>query len=328
LTTTKAADLTTTTVSDAAVSAPSSNDGGGEPYVPLPPTHTDSDALKLAEALDVDRLLVADGTDFVAVADGVATRKSDVGAWSDGRFVYWDESSYDDETGTYSFLRSVAATFDWTVVCQFDEWVIHHVTERPDGSLVAGVERPWDWAMEEPDFAEAQRVEVPAYATECSDGSSQPIASFGGYGGDGESWGVERIANRVFTFNGDAEGNASFFNESGVRLNGDDIVGSLLFSPDGADAVYQIYAGGWAAAPPLTVRKRDTNRAGIIWTREFETPISSLDYDGERVFVGLVPDDEEWLGYDYSTDRIVVLDASDGEIMDQVPTSLWVHYAG
>lgn len=65
----------------------------------------------------------------------------------------------------------------------------------------------------------------------------------------------------------------------------------------------------------------------MLWTREFETPISSLDYDGDRVFVGLVPEGEDWLGYDYSTDRIVVLDGTDGQIIDAVSTSLSVYFA-
>jgi hypothetical protein len=278
--------------------------------------------------LGVDRLLVADGTDYIAVADGVATRKPDAQAWTDGRFLYWDESSYDEGTGINSFVRSVAATFDWNVVCEFDEWDIHHVTERPDGSLVAGVERPWDWDGQELGVGEGERVEVPAYAAECTDGSSQPIASFRGYGGDSEWWGVERAAGRVFTYDGDAEGNANYFNEDGVLLNGDDIVGSMLFNRDGSDAVYQIYVGGWAAAPALSVRKVNTTTGEIDWTREFETPISSLDYSGERVFVGLVPEGEEWLGYDYSTDRVLVLEGRNGEVIDEVPTSLWLHYAG
>ncbi|MFW2382875.1 MAG: hypothetical protein ACN4GZ_14050, partial [Acidimicrobiales bacterium] len=292
------------------------------------PSHTDEEVVQLAVDLGVDRLLVADGTDFVAVADGVATRKSEVWAWSDGNFLYWNESSYDREAGVHAFRKSIASSFDWTVVCEFDEWRIHHVTERADGSLVAGVERPWDWDEEDPSIGESGRVEIPAFAVECSDGSSQAIASFGGYGGDGESWGVDRIADRVFTYQGDAEGNADHFNESGLLLNGEDIAGFLLYSDDGSDAVYQVYVGGWAAAPALSVRKIDTLTSAVLWTREFETPISSLDYDGDRVFVGLVPEGEDWLGYDYSTDRIVVLAASDGEIIDEVPTSLSVHFAG
>ncbi len=318
----------TTGTTQAAVSTSSTLEDGAEPYVPPAPSHSDGDAVELAAALGVDRLLVADGTDRIAVADGIATRRPDIRAWSDGRFLYWNESFYDEATGVYSFLKSIASTFDWAVVCEFDQWRIHHVTERPDGSLVAGAERPWDWEGEEPEYVEGGLVEVPAFAVECSDGSSQPISSFRGYGGDSESFAVERVAGRVFTFHGDAEGNADYFNEGGVRLNGDDIVGSMLFNRAGSDAVYQIYVGGWAAAPALSVRKVDTTTADVLWTREFETPISSLDYDGNRVFVGLVPDGEEWLGYDYSTDRIVVLNGSDGEIIDQVQTSLSVHYAG
>ncbi len=326
--TSAAEDVTsTTTATQVRTSSVSTSEDGAESYV-LPPSHSNQDVEELAAALDVDRLLVADGSDFVAVAEGVAVRKSDVWPWTDGKFLYWDESSFDDQDGTTSFVRSVAATFDWTTVCEFDEWDIHHVTERPNGSLVAGVERPWDWDGEELDFSKEDRVEIPASAVECSNGSSQPIASFRGYGGDSESWGVERVSGRVFTFHGDAEGNADFFNESGLKLNGDDIVSSQLYNADASRALQGIYAGGWASAPRMSIRMRDTTSGQALWGREFGTPISSLDYDGDRVFVGLVPEGEDWQGYDYSTDRIVILDGGDGEIIDEVPTALWVHYAG
>ncbi len=317
----------TTSTTQAPTTSSSPGDDGGEPYAPPAPSHTNQDAQELAAALGVDRLLVADGTDFIAVDSGVAVRESDVWPWTDGRFLYWDETSYDEQSGTTSFVGSFAATFDWTVVCEFEDWDIHHVTERADGSLVAGVERPWDWATEEPDFNEGGRVDVPAFAAECSGGSTQPIASFRGYGGDSEWWGVERVAGRVFTFHGDAEGNADFFNESGLLLNGDDIVSSQLYNDDASLALHGIYVGGWASAPRMSIRLRDTTTGQALWSRDFDTPISSLDYDGERVFVGLVPDGEQWQGYDYSTDRIIILDGGDGGVIDEVPTSLWVHYA-
>ncbi|NNE96593.1 MAG: hypothetical protein HKN24_11250, partial [Acidimicrobiales bacterium] len=103
-----------------------------------------SDAVELAHRLGVERMLVRTGDGSIAV-DGDTAKRSGLSAWTDGRFLYWTESDYDDETEQHSFGRSVAATFDWEIVCDFDQWAIHHATRRQDGTHVAGANRPWDW---------------------------------------------------------------------------------------------------------------------------------------------------------------------------------------
>ncbi|NNE94465.1 MAG: hypothetical protein HKN24_00370, partial [Acidimicrobiales bacterium] len=186
----------------------------------------------------------------------------------------------------------------------------------------------WDDTTQVQGIWNGERYEVPAYAVDCATGDSLPIAPFGGYGGEVEWWGVERVAGRVFTYTGDAEGNAEFYNETGLRINGDDIVSELFYNADASVALHGVYVGGWAAAPQMSVRVRNTTTGEVLWTREVDTPIASLSFTGDRAFVGLTPEGEEWLGYDYSTDRILVLDGATGELIEEVPTSLSVVYVG
>lgn len=290
------------------------------------PVYSDAQVLRLAADLGVRRFLVRDGTDVVAVEDGVAVRwVSPEYMYSDGTFIYWTTYVETDD-GTSEFSESVAATFDWGVVCRFDDWSIHHVTERADGSFVAGVERPWGWADDAEVSEGPDGVEVPAFAAECSDGSTQEIASFRGYGGETESWRVERVADRVFRGKGDAEGNAEWFNESEVLLTEGDITANMLFNADGSIAVHDSYAGGWAAAPRIGVRARNTNSGALLWSADFEVPISSLDYNGDRVFVGLIGADQEWTGWGNTTGQIVILDGVTGDELGRFATTLNIRY--
>lgn len=226
------------------------------------------------------------------------------GLWSDGRFVY-------RSTGDQDSFGAAVHRPDGTVVCQV-EGLIHHLTERADGTFVAAVEGdvPDDWDG-------AGEYAIPMDAVDCRTGERQAIEPVTIYGGDGEVRYVDRQADRVFTGYGDAEGNADVDNERGISINGDDYAGYHTFN---ADASVVMYGDMTVSGPHLSpvVVARDTNTGEQLWRAEFDIPFRTLWFIGERPAIGFVDDEPARIEFRDGIDRLVLLDPATGDQDEEI----------
>ena len=173
---------------------------------------------------------------------------------------------------------------------------------------MASVERPDEIA------GISEEIAVPNYAVDCDTGSIEPIEPV--------SWRwevgtrrIERIGDRTFTHNYDAEGNGDVTNEAGISINGDDYAGYHEFSADGSRVVY----GDMTDRIHVTtiLRSRDTTTGELLWSAELDQPVGLTYWYGDRV-VALAPaDGVPGLAYE----AVIVLDAATGEVIETVPTT-------
>jgi hypothetical protein len=286
------------------------------------PAISEADLEELAASLGVATLVVedVDGSGVLSWADGRPGRVAvpeDTFAWSDGSYVYWltRERMEDGPDAVMSF----AATVDGTPMCQAPG-EIQRVVLRDDGQYEAVIEfEPWpdDSAEESPRerarFDCATEAEIPL----------KPV-----------TWRREAgwrslltVGDRTFQEVGDAEGNADITNENGVSVNGDDYAGSHDVSPDGSRVVYGDYGTGAGPHTTRVIRVRDTVTGEVLWSAEVDRTFNFLAHTGDRVLVGQPRQEHESEPWE-STESIVVLQATSGEKMADVPTPAVFLYAG
>jgi hypothetical protein len=266
-------------------------------------TAPSSQVATLAEEIGASKLIVREPDRVIVFRDGATTEVATPDAAyveTDGTFLWWD--IYNGEPTN----RSAAATLDGTVVCEL-EGSIHRIRVDPDGGYIASVERP----SPAPDGSETP---VPNFAVDCETGEEQPIDPVS-WTREGGSRHVERIAERTFTFDGDAEGNADVTNESGVSINGDDYGGYYEFSPDASRVVY----GDMTAAIHVTnlLRSRDTTTGELLWTAELESPVAGFHWYDDRIVASVPGGGVPGVAHE----AVIVLDARNGDVITTVPTS-------
>lgn len=281
------------------------------------------DLVVMADALGVGTLLVEVDRVLRVLHGGVESTWEPAAAEayteSDGEFVYrWVTPEGGPTVQT-------AATMDGTVVCQSEDWQIHHVTQRRDGTYVMAVE-------ELPDDNPVPPFDVPAVAVDCQTGERQPIESLSGYLVDGETRGSFQVGSRRFTTEGDAEGNADVYNEQGVSVNGDDYAGYHAFDPTGSLVVYgDMSASGMGPHYSHVIVARDTRNGEQQWERTLSMVFNYLWVGASRVIVGLPESFEDVLtGSSEPAATLLSLDSATGEtvIELEVPPGVRVVYAG
>ncbi len=281
----------------------------------LPPLAAAESLAILAAAGDAESLVarLPDGT-VATWHDGDLAELGPSAAfvWSEGDFIFWQDSVENSEGVPWP--RTKATRFDGTVVCEVDGHM--HRLREDEGRLVASVERldelpsPWD-----------QDVPVPNYAVDCATGERTAIDPIS-WTVEGGSRGITRVADRTFTYEGDAEGNADVTNESGISINGDDYAGFHTYSPDGDRVVYADFTD--APGPHYTnrIRTRDTTTGELLWTADMPGMFTSLHHTDDRVLVAYPPPTAEVTNPGDSTSRVDVHDAETGRLLLTVPTVL------
>jgi hypothetical protein len=267
----------------------------------------------LAEAIGASTAIARAPGTITEYADETTTEVTtppDVYVQTDGNLLWWN-------TVTGDTVRSTAATLDGTVVCDV-AGSIHRVRQEADGGYVASVER-----VNETAGSRADETPVPNYAVDCESGIEQSIETVTWLREVGARH-VEHVRDHPFTAISDAEGNADVTNESGVSINGDDYAGYHEFSADGSRVVYgDMRALG---SPHVTnlLRSRDTTTGEVLWSAELDRPVSVTYWYGDRI-VALAPSG----GVPGTTyEAVIVLDASTGDVITTVPTSLDIAFVG
>ena len=282
------------------------------PTTVVPTTAPPTPASRLAEEIGASKLIVREPGRVTVFEDGSTTDVTtppDVYVQTDGDFLWWDIVT--GETTS----RSVAATLDGTVICEVDG-VLHRLREDPDGGYIASVERANP-------ASDGSETPVPNFAIDCETNETQPIATVT-WNREGGSRYIERVGERTFTFNGDAEGNADVTNESGISINGEDYAGYHTFNADGSRVVYGDMSA--LASPHVTdvLRSRDTTTGELLWSTELDQPVGLTHWYGDRI-VALAPaDGVPGLAYE----AVIVLDALTGDVIKKVPTSLDIAFVG
>ena len=219
----------------------------------------------------------------------------DVYVRSDGEFLWWTDAT-----------SSTAATLDGTVVCEV-EGDLHRIRAEADGGYVASVEQRFS------DVGFEQGEPIPNEAVDCETGERQPIEPIS-WNVEGGSRFVQRVGDRTFTGEGDAEGNADIVNESGISINGDDYAGYHTFDDDASRVAYLVMDA--IATPHLSplLRARDTTTGELLWSVDLGAPAAGLWWYGDRV-LAVIPSDES-----SAIEAVVVVDATTGEVVTTVPT--------
>ncbi len=223
---------------------------------------------------------------------------------SDGEFLWWTDAT-----------TSTATTLDGTVVC-VAEGSLHRIRAEADGGYIASVE---SWA-DVP--GSTDDTPVPNFAVDCETGERQPIEPIT-WSREGGSRFIERVGDRTFEGQGDAEGNAHLVNETGISIDGDDYAGYHTFDDDGSGVAYLVMDA--LATPHLSdvVRARDTTTGELLWTVDLDAPAAGLWWYGDRV-LAVIPTDIGTM----ETAAVAVIDATTGEIVTTVPTTLDIAFVG
>jgi hypothetical protein len=206
------------------------------------------------------------------------------------------------------------------VVCTVDGHL--HRLRETEGRLVASVERNGEVGS-----MTGSEQPVPNHAVDCATGESTPIDPIT-WVREGGSRGIVRVDDRVFTYEGDAEGNADVVNEAGVSINGDDYAGYHTYSPDGDLVVYGDFTDSVGPHATDRIRSRNTTTGELLWTLDVATPFGSLQHTGDRVVVSLPPATNGAITPWDATARIDLYDADTGEQLLSVPTVLEIVYVG
>lgn len=279
----------------------------------LPPLGTGAALHVLAAAGDADSIVtrLRDGT-VVSWHDGELAEllPAEAFLWVEGDFVFWQDNVEND--AGVPWPHTWATRFDGTEVCEVDGHM--HRLREVNGRLVASVERPdelpasWD-----------REVPVPNSAVDCASGERTPIDPIT-WMREGGSRGITRVADRTFTYEGDAEGNADVTNESGISINGDDYAGYHTYSPDGSRVVYADFTD--APGPHYTdrIRARDTTTGELLWTVEMPGMFASLHHSEDRVLVAYPPPTADPMSPWEATSWVDVHDAETGRLLLTVPT--------
>lgn len=313
-------DAEVTVTWNAEVPASASFLGGtweGQPQVNGLPPLTTVEALGVVARTTDANVIVAELPDgrTVTWVDGsvsevpVPAEASD--PWSDGDFVYWQIWASDPDVEVMSF----AADLDGTVVCEV-RGSIHRVRRQPDGSHIASVEREAE-AVPTP-----EEYPVPNYAVGCERGDETPIdpRSFRREGGGRY---LERVADRQFTIDLDAEGNGDVINERGVSVNGDDYAGFHTFSPDGELVGYGDYSATVSPHVTNVVSVRDTVDGALLWSVELVSPFNLLVITDDVVVVALAPQSSGPNAWE-ATEALVVFERNTGRRVVTVPTNVQI----
>lgn len=304
--------LTSTTASTVAGDSTSAP----EPVSPesTAPTANDrsSEVLALAVELGVSRLVVSTDEHQYLWSDGaLAIRNVDDMAWlwADDAFAYWYTST-EDPVGVYN-TSTIVRDYAGEVVCDLDDFV-HHVTQRADGSYVAGVERRTE------EFVDAH----PMFAIDCSTKAEQPIAPINFRDGETETRSILRVGGRTFEVHGDAEGNANVLSEDAVSINGDDYAGYHVFNADGSQVAYgdmrQAIHVSWI------IISRDTTSGKQLWRTELELPFNYLGFAGNDTVASQPSEFDP--GAEPDTASVLVLDGATGQILKTIDTTLDIIY--
>ena len=313
-------DAEVTVTWNAEVPASASFLGGtweGQPQVNGLPPLTTVEALGVVARTTDANVIVAELPDgrTVTWSDGsvseVPVPAEASSPWSDGGFVYWQIWASDPGVEMTSF----AADLDGTVVCEV-RGGIHRVREQPDGSHVASVEREAE-AVPTP-----EEYPVPNYAVGCERGDETPIdpRSFRREGGGRY---LERVADRQFTIDLDAEGNGDAINERGVSVNGDDYAGVHTFSPDGELVGYGDYSATVSPHVTNVVSVRDTVDGVLLWSVELERLFNLLVITDDVVVVALAPQSSGPNAWE-ATEALVVFERNTGRRVVTVPTNVQI----
>jgi hypothetical protein len=273
--------------------------------VSAPPA--DDPVAALASAIGASTLVARSPGRTSAFTDGAATDVTtppDVYVRSDGEFLWWEDGT-----------TSTVATLDGTVVCVV-EGSLHRIRAEADGGYVASVEQRF---RDEP-FEQGEPI--PNEAVDCETGERQPIEPIS-FNLEGGSRFIERIGDRTFEGEGDAEGNADLLNESGISINGDDYAGSHAFDEVGSRVAYLVMDA--IATPHLSnvLRARDTTTGDLLWSVDLEAAAAGLWWYGDRVLAVIPRDDGT-----FETSAVVVIDATTGDVMATVPTTLDIAFVG
>lgn len=287
----------------------------------------------VAEAADAEVIVARlDDETVVVRSEGRSVElavPADTGIWSDGRFVYrstgdrstGDRSTGDRSTGDRARVGAIVSALDGTVVCEV-EGLVHHVTERVDGTHVAAVESDfpdgWDGVGE---------YALPMEAVDCRTGERRPIESVTIYGQDGEFRYIDRRAGRVFTGYGDAEGNADVENEQGLSINGEDYAGYHTFSADASVVMYGDMTSSGPHLSPVVVA-RDTTTGAQLWRTEFDIAFRHLWFIGDRPAIGFLDDEMARIEFREGTDRLVLLDPATGERAEEIAVGFELLFIG
>lgn len=269
----------------------------------------------VAADLNASTVLATFGDEQVLWHDGsfveLHEETSGFNLWSDGRFVYGLLVGADEVPE-----RSVAMTLDGEIVCTAIGRA-RHATTRTDGSYVMAVEGP-----------EPKDDTIPLFAVDCASGDSQPIEPAVVFTGDGGTRITERIAGRVFTGFGDAEGNADFFNEDGRSLNGDDYAGYHTFTDDASIVVYGDMGVGSGPHFSPVIRARDTTDGRELWTTEFEQPFQHIFHVGDHTAVLFHADFDALFDQNPVSDRAVLFDTVTGDRLVEADVGFQVDFIG
>lgn len=266
----------------------------------------------LAARTGASRLVVTDEAHAYLWAGGAATvipSNESAWVWADSAFVYWSTSVANDD-GSYA-TQTTARTFEGDMVCELDEHVTH-VTERSDGSYVAGVER------EIPDEDYEVGAARPRFAVDCLTGEEQAVEPVRFVGGEAEVRSIIHVGERTFTALSDAEGNADVLNEDGDSVNGSDYAGFHAFTADGSRVAYGDMSRGLHISS--SVVSRTTSSPELLWVAELELPFLYLGFVGNDVAAS---QPAEVVGIELrGTQSVVVIDGDSGAIRDTIPTTL------
>lgn len=289
----------------------------GQPQVNGLPPLTTVEALGVVARTTDANVIVAELPDgrTVTWVDGtvsevpVPAEASD--PWSDGDFVYWQIRASDPDDEVTSF----AADLDGTVVCEV-RGSIHRVREQPDGSHVASVERE-DEAVPTP-----EEYPIPNYAVGCERSDETPIVSRS-FRREGGGRYIERIADREFTIDLDAEGNGDVINARGVSVNDDDYAGFHTFAAGGDLVVYGDYSA--TISPHITnvVSARDTVDGVLLWSVELDRLLNTLAVADDVVVVAVAPQrsgPDPW----EATESLAVFERTTGRRVATVPTNVQI----
>lgn len=277
------------------------------------PVDRTAEVLALAEQIAASHLIVRDDHAIYARSgEQQMTFAADEfsGAWGDENFVYIHTWTPDDADGKPGAVHSTARSYDGTVVCKLDE-PIHHVTEWPIGTFVAGVQR-------EPEWNDENARSYPMFAIDCVTGVEQSIAPQIVREGEAEWFEQVIVGARMFDVHFDAEGNADVLNESGTSINGDDYAGYHVFSQDGSQVIYGDMRNFIHVS--TTIISRDTTTAEELWRAETEVPFYYLGFSGENVIASTPAEFDP--SFESGTASVVVIDRGSGDVLDEIETTL------
>ncbi len=225
-------------------------------------------------------------------------------AWSDGDYVFqW----VDDGDGA---LRSTAATFDGTIICEADG-SIHHFDPPEDEAGRSGVmaveASPSEWQLPTSDDAE---FAIPLTDVDCETGEAEPGESVSFRSADGFRF-TKYAGPRTFRGVRDTNGIATLFDDLDRPVNGDDPAIDHKFNINATIVAYGVLAS--PDDPSIVtdvIRVRVVDTGEILWTVKLPFPFTFFHFADDRLVVGQ-PDRGGSQG-GQSTASVLLFDVRDG----------------